>query len=181
MLTRWVSFVAVAVLALVALAACGGEGGGGATRDVTKVPATGVPPLPTERPRPSPPASPGAATPEASPGAATPPGTPGAPSPPVSTPAEFTVEMIDIDFVPPEFAIPADTAVRVLLPNNGFAEHNFNIDALNVHSPTVPGGETTEVTITAPPGDYEYYCAVPGHKQAGMVGVLSVVEVDGGD
>jgi uncharacterized cupredoxin-like copper-binding protein len=30
------------------------------------------------------------------------------------------------------------------------------------------------VTINAAPGEYEYYCAVPGHKQAGMVGKLIV-------
>ena len=36
-----------------------------------------------------------------------------------------------------------------------------------------PGGETP-VTINAPPGDYEYYCSVPGHRAAGMVGTLPV-------
>lgn len=38
------------------------------------------------------------------------------------------------------------------------------------------GGETTEVTFTAPtePGKYEYICSFPGHYAAGMKGFLVV-------
>ena len=38
------------------------------------------------------------------------------------------------------------------------------------------GGETTEVTFTAPsePGKYEYICSFPGHYAAGMYGYLVV-------
>jgi uncharacterized cupredoxin-like copper-binding protein len=30
------------------------------------------------------------------------------------------------------------------------------------------------VTINAAPGDYQYYCSIPGHKEAGMVGTIHV-------
>ncbi len=86
----------------------------------------------------------------------------------------MTVEMVDIDFNPNEFSISANTDVIVKLPNNGEIVHNFNIDPLNVHSPDVPGGESTEVTINGEPGDYEYYCDIPGHREAGMVGTLHI-------
>ncbi|SMO47532.1 plastocyanin/azurin family copper-binding protein [Fodinibius sediminis] len=38
------------------------------------------------------------------------------------------------------------------------------------------GGETVEVTFTAPeePGTYEYICSFPGHYASGMKGVLNV-------
>lgn len=38
------------------------------------------------------------------------------------------------------------------------------------------GGETVEVTFTAPeePGDYEYICSFPGHYAGGMKGILTV-------
>jgi uncharacterized cupredoxin-like copper-binding protein len=36
-----------------------------------------------------------------------------------------------------------------------------------------PGGTST-VTVTLKPGTYEFYCPVPGHKQAGMEGKLTV-------
>ncbi len=36
-----------------------------------------------------------------------------------------------------------------------------------------PGGSST-VTVKLRPGTYTYYCPVPGHKQAGMEGTLTV-------
>lgn len=40
------------------------------------------------------------------------------------------------------------------------------------------GGETVEVTFTAPeePGDYEFVCTFPGHYAGGMEGTLTVEE-----
>ena len=86
----------------------------------------------------------------------------------------MTVEMVDLLFVPAELTIPADTDVTILLPNNGALPHNFNIDELNVHSETPNGGGSTQVTINAPAGTYEYYCNIPGHRESGMVGTLTV-------
>ena len=84
------------------------------------------------------------------------------------------VDMLDIRFDPPTITIPANTDVVVNLVNSGAAPHNFNVDALGVHSGDYAAGQTGSVTINAPPGEYEYICAVPGHKEAGMVGKLIV-------
>ena len=40
-------------------------------------------------------------------------------------------------------------------------------------SPTFQGGSKT-VTMTLKPGTYKFYCSVPGHRQAGMEGTLTV-------
>ena len=85
-----------------------------------------------------------------------------------------TVAMVDIAFQPAELTIPANMDVTISLPNQGAATHNFNVDDLDVHSGDVPSGQTGSVTINARPGDYTYYCNVPGHKEAGMVGTLHV-------
>ncbi len=82
--------------------------------------------------------------------------------------------MVDITYEVKEFSIPANTDVVVTLPNHGALEHNFVIDELSIASPLVPGGESGSVTINAPAGEYQYYCSVPGHKEAGMVGTLTV-------
>ncbi|MFN8594318.1 MAG: cupredoxin domain-containing protein [Thermomicrobiales bacterium] len=90
-----------------------------------------------------------------------------------------TVTAIDIAFQPNAVTIPANTDVTFTLPNNGAAPHNFSIDALNISVDLQPG-ETKTVVINAPAGSYEYYCNVPGHKEAGMVGTLTVTNDGGG-
>ncbi|MEA2530528.1 MAG: hypothetical protein QOG89_2172 [Thermomicrobiales bacterium] len=87
---------------------------------------------------------------------------------------QVTIEMVDIAFSPAEITIPANTDVTVRLPNNGAAIHNFNVDELNIHSGDVQPGQSRDVVINAPPGDYRFYCSVPGHEEAGMVGTLHV-------
>ncbi|HET9301820.1 MAG TPA: cupredoxin domain-containing protein, partial [Propionibacteriaceae bacterium] len=84
-----------------------------------------------------------------------------------------TVESYDIYFEPDQLSIPADTAVPVSLPNVGVTLHNFSIDELGISVDIAPGA-TEETVINAPAGTYEFYCNVPGHKQAGMVGTLTV-------
>lgn len=85
----------------------------------------------------------------------------------------ITVESYDIYFEPKEFTIPSDTNVTVTLPNEGVTLHNFAIDVLGIDVDIQPGA-TEEIVINAPSGVYEYYCNVPGHKAAGMVGTLTV-------
>jgi plastocyanin len=85
----------------------------------------------------------------------------------------FEVESYDIYFEPDELSIPADTDVTVQLPNLGAAQHNFSIDELGISVDIAPGA-TEETVINAPAGEYEYYCNVPGHKEAGMEGTLTV-------
>ena len=33
---------------------------------------------------------------------------------------------------------------------------------------------TVEITAQLAPGEYVYYCAIPGHRESGMEGVLTV-------
>ncbi len=89
--------------------------------------------------------------------------------------AAGAVEVVsyDIYFEPTELAIPADTDVTVTLPNQGVTLHNFAIDELGIDVDIAPGA-TEETVINAPAGEYEYYCNVPGHKAAGMLGTLTV-------
>ena len=83
------------------------------------------------------------------------------------------VVSLDIFFEPSELSIPADTDVTVRLPNEGVTPHNFSIDELGIDVDIAPGA-TEETVINAPAGTYEYYCNIPGHKPAGMVGTLTV-------
>lgn len=84
-----------------------------------------------------------------------------------------TIVSRDIFFDPNEVTIPADTDVTFVLPNEGAAPHNFRIDELGIDIDIAPGA-TQEVVINAPDGIYEFWCDVPGHREAGMVGTLMV-------
>jgi outer membrane protein assembly factor BamB/plastocyanin len=83
------------------------------------------------------------------------------------------IDMVDIAFVPDEFTIEADTDVVIDFINTGVAVHDFTIDELDIKIVLNPG-EEGELTINAPAGTYEFYCSVPGHRQAGMVGTMTV-------
>ncbi len=110
-------------------------------------------------------------------------GTPGAASPsasPAASPAAdngataVEVHTVDIAFEPKELTIPANTDVVVTIVNQGALQHDFAIDDLDIVSDLLNNGQETTVTINAAPGTYEYYCTVTGHREAGMVGTLTV-------
>jgi uncharacterized cupredoxin-like copper-binding protein len=166
---------AVASFALVVLAACGG-GGEVVQEDVTRVAVmSDAAAQATEQAlvQGSPVAAEGTPTTEA-PGLAAADATPVTDGEPAAA-ASVEVVSFDIYFEPAELTIPANTDVTVALPNEGVILHNFSIDELGIDVDIEPG-ETQEAAINAAPGEYEYYCNVPGHKEAGMVGTLIVTE-----
>jgi len=58
--------------------------------------------------------------------------------------------------------------------NESQVPHAVEIDGVSgAKTQTVTGGKTS-VSVDLKPGKYEFYCPVPGHKQAGMVGTLTV-------
>ena len=83
------------------------------------------------------------------------------------------VTMVDIAFDPDELDVAADTPTEVALTNEGAALHTFVIDELEIKVELQPGDDGS-VTIDAPAGTYTYYCDVPGHREAGMEGTLTV-------
>jgi plastocyanin len=65
--------------------------------------------------------------------------------------------------------------VTIELTNDSSVAHNVEVEGNGAEkrSDTITGA-TTSVTLDLQPGSYEFYCAVPGHKQAGMEGTLTV-------
>jgi uncharacterized cupredoxin-like copper-binding protein len=161
-LRRTGAMVAMASFALVMLAACGAGGAEEVQEDVTRVPTMSDAAAQATREA--------ASAPAATPGAEG-----GTPATGATTAAAMTVDVVahDIFFEPKEVTIPVNTDVTFNLPNEGAAPHNFSIDALNIDV-DLPVGATEQVVINAPAGEYEFYCNVPGHKEAGMVGTLIV-------
>ena len=104
----------------------------------------------------------------------------------------ITVTMIDFQYSPAQFTVPAGQEITFNSTNTGAVVHNYVIMKLGQTAGTeygaedsanifweveiAPGG-SVETSFTAPsePGEYEVICSTPGHIQAGMVSKLIVV------
>lgn len=91
-----------------------------------------------------------------------------------------TIEVVmgedgEMAFNPPDLTATKGEKITVHLVNKDSQAHSFAIKDFNVNSGNVAAGKTKDVTFTASKtGDIEYYCAVAGHKDGGMVGTLKV-------
>jgi uncharacterized cupredoxin-like copper-binding protein len=57
------------------------------------------------------------------------------------------------------------------LSNDGKLPHDLTIQGPGVskaHTPVINGGQHATLKVTLAAGTYDFYCSVPGHKQAGM-------------
>ncbi len=63
----------------------------------------------------------------------------------------------------------------ITVTNVGFLQHRFAVDEWGIDE-ELPNGQPVE--IQAPqdvqPGQYEFYCSVPGHREGGHVGTVTV-------
>lgn len=108
----------------------------------------------------------------------------------------LTIVAEDTKFSPETITIKSGEKVTFELQNNDSVEHDFQVDKLDVdviaggmdeveHDGDGHGGgklamhtgghESMSITFTAnEPGRYEFYCTIPGHRDSGMVGTLTV-------
>ena len=65
--------------------------------------------------------------------------------------------------------------VKVTSENPQGVDHNIAVrgNGIDEKGPVVPNG-VSEVTVDLQPGEYEFYCSVPGHAEGGMKGPLVV-------
>jgi plastocyanin len=89
---------------------------------------------------------------------------------------KITIEMSEYKFSPDTLTASPGATVQVTLKNVGALQHDFHVDVVNATSPLVDPGKSTDFSFTAPsqPGQYQFWCTVPGHKELGMVGTLTV-------
>ena len=86
---------------------------------------------------------------------------------------EIEVTATNFAFDPAESTARAGEDLAIVLTSEDIL-HDFTIDELDAHV-VADRGETATGGVTADePGTYDFYCSVPGHRDAGMEGTLTV-------
>ncbi len=77
----------------------------------------------------------------------------------------------------PTLVVKQGTIVQITLINGEGAKHDIVIPEFGVNSQWVtdPEGSTVTVFRADGPGEFTYYCSIPGHREAGMEGLIRVV------
>jgi heme/copper-type cytochrome/quinol oxidase subunit 2 len=88
--------------------------------------------------------------------------------------APLSMNAADFAFRPNTLTVKVGTPVHINVQNTSSEAHNFDLPAFGVNV-NLPPGTTTAVTFTpTQTGTYYFWCNLPGHPQAGMVGKITV-------
>lgn len=119
---------------------------------------------------------------------------------PAQTTTRTPVTVTEFAFTPAEITVTVGQRAAVQLQNRGTTLHDWTIDAIPAQDIAASGaqhssqaghgiapvgtgplhvaadqGKTAEVSFTPTrAGEYAFYCSVPGHREAGMQGKLTV-------
>lgn len=110
----------------------------------------------------------------------------------VQAPSVVRIEMSEFAFRPATIHLTAGRPVRLVLVNGGELAHQFDTgylrtlpvtlvsDTLRVEAPGLdvirldPGGTARLEFLPRKKGRFVFFCAIEGHREAGMQGVLEV-------
>jgi nitrite reductase (NO-forming) len=93
-----------------------------------------------------------------------------------SGPQTRTFDLIgeDFRFTPDTLRVSAGDTARINFSNPDVVPHLIDLPAFNQHIALIPGGEFTLEFVVDKTGSFPFVCSVPGHEEAGMVGLLVV-------
>jgi uncharacterized cupredoxin-like copper-binding protein len=93
------------------------------------------------------------------------------------SPSTIRLVAQEFRFTPKDVSV-ATGDVAFAVTNQGEIEHNLVVDdpggSRVVQIAIIEPGETRSITVSLPAGTYVIYCALPGHREAGMVATLRV-------
>ena len=91
-----------------------------------------------------------------------------------------TLEIPAVDSGAPAFEFADATAppgaLTIASPNPSSVDHNIALEGGGVDEvgPVVADGGVSEIEVDVQAGEYTFYCSVPGHREGGMEGTLTV-------
>lgn len=85
-----------------------------------------------------------------------------------------TIETPGMEFDPDQITASAGEELEITLDNTDGQLHNFTLDEADF-AIEAAAGESETGTLTVPDaGEYTFYCSVPGHRESGQEGTLTV-------
>ena len=92
-------------------------------------------------------------------------------------PAEARIVATEFRFSPATVLVAAGRTVTLFLDNSGGeTEHGLFVPGLGFRLQAKAGEIVRKNTVFEKPGEYEFVCDLPGHRDAGMTGTLIVVD-----
>jgi plastocyanin len=92
-------------------------------------------------------------------------------------PAEVRIVSTEFRFSPATVRVAAGRAVTLVLDNSGGeTEHGLFVPGLAFRLQAKAGEIARKNILVEKPGKYDYTCDLPGHRDAGMMGTLIVVD-----
>ncbi len=85
----------------------------------------------------------------------------------------------EVSVIGTEFAFDPDELIlapgaTITLDNQGLVIHNMEIEGVAGFLIEAQAGQSASGTIDVDPGEYVIFCSIPGHREAGMEGTLTV-------
>ena len=77
-------------------------------------------------------------------------------------------------FVATSLEMDSGEVLGLFIVNKDPFPHSFDIDSLDIHVQLQPNSTTAVAIKPTGPGNLEFFCGVPGHRQAGMVGTITI-------
>lgn len=99
-------------------------------------------------------------------------------SKPTSSTQTVNIKTTDaLKFDPATVTVKKGTPVHLTLANGSVLEHDWvvdNLDGKKIQVHTAPKTNATADFTPAAAGTHQFYCSIPGHREAGMTGTLIV-------
>lgn len=95
------------------------------------------------------------------------------------TAGPVALALTEFALAPAAITVPKGGSIAVT--NNGTMDHDVAVTDTAVKTRDLKAGESQTLDVSAlKPGQYEIFCAIPGHKDSGMTGTLIVTDGSGG-
>lgn len=94
---------------------------------------------------------------------------------PSSEVKEVTIIGTEFFFSPSQITLKAGEKIKITFENQGGAPHNLVIDGFDVQTKIISKGQKDIIEfIASRTGKFDFFCSVPGHREAGMKGMFKV-------